>query len=163
MPFQIISGVNLLPPAFGLRGQAKRDPALEKGAAGFARGNSRVKKRRRRSALPARPTLKTRHLLAEQAGRGQRRVRQYWCHCSSSPRPSPPGEGETVAASLARPVTGLAGREDEILKTCPVKTLSWGRGQGEGECSHILLPLLLASKTVRSASRPRSSSRTPFS
>ena len=46
--------------------------------------------------------------------------------------PLPRGEGETVAAALKNQVAGLAGLVDEFPKMCHLKTLSRGRGQGEG-------------------------------
>jgi len=38
-----------------------------------------------------------------------------------------------VAASWENLVAGLVGRADGCFEACQVKTLSWGRGQGEGE------------------------------
>ena len=52
------------------------------------------------------------------------------------PGPLPRGEGKTVAAALKNQVAGLVGRVDELIKGYQVKTLSRGRGLGEGERSN---------------------------
>jgi len=49
------------------------------------------------------------------------------------PGPLPRGEGETVAACWERRVAGLVGRVVGWIEMGEVKTLSRGRGQGEGE------------------------------
>ena len=63
---------------------------------------------------------------------GRKQRQQSMCDCPPSPRPSPPGEGETCPVALNNQVAGLAGLVDEFPKMCHLKTLSRGRGQGEG-------------------------------